>query len=227
MATLSHGRAFEQRTHGKHAAFAIAAALALVTWSSSASAQTIQTPGAHPRYAWDIEPHLVWQWDDNHYWDGDAWGLGVRATVPLIDNGPLTRVNNTMGIGFGLDITHRSGRCGWHYYDRRTPVYAYGPGDDCSGTNFWVPIVMQWNFYFTKSFALFAEPGFAIVHRRWNSPAICGAVNSPGYECDYTRSDTDPALLFFIGTRIHFTDSVALTLRIGWPYASVGASLLF
>ena len=71
-----------------------------------ASAQ-IKRPGAHPKYSFELEPHLVLDWG-NHDGPGndEGIGLGLRATIPFLDNGPISKINNNMGIGFGLDWAH-------------------------------------------------------------------------------------------------------------------------
>lgn len=67
-----------------------------------------------------------------------------------------------------------------------------------------VPIVMQWNFWLSTHWSVFGEPGLAIG-------------SGP-------RSNLWPA--FYAGGRFHFTDRIALTLRIGYPDISVGVSFL-
>jgi hypothetical protein len=67
-----------------------------------------------------------------------------------------------------------------------------------------VPIVFQWNFWLSTHWSVFGEPGFAIT----NGPT----------------QNFIPA--FFAGGRYHFTDRIALTMRIGYPDISVGVSFL-
>jgi len=44
--------------------------------------------------------------------------------------------------------------------------------------------------------------------------------------CRPTGHDLFVDPLFFVGPRFILTDSFGITLRIGWPYLSVGASFL-
>ncbi|MGH7272675.1 MAG: hypothetical protein ACREJ3_19770 [Polyangiaceae bacterium] len=67
-----------------------------------------------------------------------------------------------------------------------------------------IPIVMQWNFWLSTHWSVFGEPGFAFGSGR--------------------HGDFWPAL--FVGGRFHFTDRIALTLRIGYPAVSIGVSFL-
>jgi hypothetical protein len=66
-----------------------------------------------------------------------------------------------------------------------------------------VPIVLQWNFWLSTHWSVFGEPGIGI-----------GSGDQTVY----------PA--FFAGGRFHFTDRIALTLRIGYPEVSLGCSFL-
>src|SRR5579883_1330264 len=59
-----------------------------------------------------------------------------------------------------------------------------------------VPVVMQWNFWLSTHWSVFGEPGLAVGS---------GAANAAVW----------PA--FFVGGRLHFTDRVALTFRLGYP----------
>jgi hypothetical protein len=68
-----------------------------------------------------------------------------------------------------------------------------------------VPVVMQWNFWLSTHWSVFGEPGLAIGGGG-SSTAVWPA--------------------FFLGGRFHFTDRVALTLRLGYPDFAVGVSFL-
>lgn len=68
-----------------------------------------------------------------------------------------------------------------------------------------LPAVMQWNFWLSTHWAVFGEPGVAL-----------GFGN---------RDFLVPT--FAVGGRYHFSEHIALTMRLGYPYASVGVSFLF
>jgi hypothetical protein len=89
----------------------------------------------------------------------------------------VSSINNTVGIGFGADWATK---------------------------HFRLPIVMQWNFWLSRNWSVFGEPG--------------GVIDLG----DKTR--VHPA--FFAGGRFHFTDRITLTMRVGHPLASVGVSFL-
>ena len=74
---------------------------------------------------------------------------------------------------------------------------------------------MQWNFWLTEKWSVFGEPGLFFRHTFFD----CGA-----YICD-RNSDLFSAA-FYVGGRFHFSDSIALTLRAGYPTGfSVGLSI--
>jgi hypothetical protein len=105
-------------------------------------------------------------------------GAGFRGTFHIA-NGFVKSINDSVGIGFGIDVTT----------DGRVLV----------------PVVLQWNFWLSTHWSVFGEPGLAI--------------GSGG-----THAAVWPA--FFLGGRYHFTDRIALTMRVGYPALSVGVSFL-
>jgi hypothetical protein len=170
------------------------AGLGLVFVSKPAEAQDrtrglIKDPNAHPQYTTELEPHLVLDvFGDDHV------GLGGRATFEIVDPGFVPTINNTVGIGVGADWVHRTDLCHagiCHNYDQ-----------------LYIPLVMQWNFWFTKQWSAFGEPGLAI------------RFHDHGDHDD----DTDLEPVFGIGGRLSFTEKAALTLRLGVPEISLGVS---
>ena len=177
----------------------VAAALCVaLPRTASADTSVIKRPGAHPRYSFEAEPHLLFGAFDGAGDNQQGWGPGVRGTVEIIDNGFISKINNTVGIGFGAD---------WLFY-----------GDVCHTNNsrvrvcdkndrFVFPVVMQWNFWLSRNWSVFGEPGLAFDIR----------------DDKDNKLRLDP-FVFYAGGRFHFNDSVALTMRAGWPTFSVGAS---
>jgi hypothetical protein len=207
---------------------AVLAALVTTLAAPEAGAQ-IKQPGAHPKYSVELEPHFLLWWTGGHGWSGagyyDAntgWGLGGRATIPFLDNGPIPTINNNMGITFGFDWGHWGGRCRWGgWYGPRDPRYY----SDCSSDEFWFPVALQWNFFITKAFSAFGEPGLAIRHTRWSGTYYCvDPVYGGGYGVCDAPSQTGPEPYFAVGGRVHFSDKASFTFRLGWPYLSLGAS---
>ena len=74
------------------------------------------------------------------------------------------------------------------------------------GTVF-LPVVMQWNFWLSTHWSVFGEPGVGFSPNAHKNRFI------------------HP--VFMAGARYHFNEKIALTLRIGYPAATVGASFFF
>lgn len=180
----------------------------------TANAQSIiKNPGDHPNYRVELEPHLNFGWA--HY-RGNGFGLGARASIVIVDNGFIKSINNSVAISFGLDWLRYSD-C--YYYDYR---YGYrGRGYGCGASYFLFPVAMQWNFWLSPKWSVFGEPGLHVYH------AVFDDYCDPAFpNCSYpTRTSVDFA--FWAGGRFHFSDTVALTMRIGYPTFSIGVSFMF
>jgi hypothetical protein len=182
---------------------------------ASAKAQ-IKSPGAHLRYDAEVDAHLVVQWAHQPRWHDDGLGLGVHVAIPVIESGPVTTINNSLAVAFGLDWAHFGDSC---------ELRGVQDDDDCSANDFWLPVVAQWNFYFSKTISAFPELGLAIQHSRWES-GYCQQPNGDYVYCDDRdgHSDTDVELVLWLGVRFHLADTFALTVRIGTPSLLLGAS---
>jgi len=176
-------------------------AVVAVSLSSVAEAQ-IDRPGAHVSYSAEVEPHLVLQ-----HTDDDGIGVGVRASFPVIDNGPVRTINNSLALGVGFD---------WSHWDDECP----GPFDDCDGNDFWIPLVVQWNFFFSDLISAFPELGIGLEYETWEEDYLdCRR----GDWCD-DDGDLDVELVLWLGVRFHLAREVALTVRLGTPSILIGAS---
>jgi hypothetical protein len=191
---------------------AFSTAVGALLFATPAQAQ-IREPGAHPKYSVELEPHFVLQWDYTEWDSSDGIGVGGRVSIPVIDNGPITTINNSFAVGFGLDWTHFDDNCFGYY---RNPNIA---GYSCTANHFWIPAVAQWNFWFTPVVSAFAELGFAIQHAA--SDVNCGPATAP-YCGSYSHTTARP--VFLVGPRFTLSNSFAITLRIGVPYLTVGGS---
>jgi hypothetical protein len=177
--------------------------LAVLAVPSAAHADdTIKHPGDHPTYVVEAEPHLVFAFDN--VFGGQGFGLGGRVTFPIVQNGFIPSINNSVGVGVGLDLVHY------------TACYF---GQLCGATYAWVPVVMQWNFFVAQQWSVFGEPGVAFYHGFGvdNCPPGVNGCNGPSTTALY------PVVLF-VGGRYHFSEDVSLTMRIGWPMFTIGVS---
>jgi hypothetical protein len=160
----------------------------LVLFSQDASAQNlIERPGAHTRYVVELEPHLM---TESRIWG--AFGAGGRATFEVLHQGFIPTINNSVGVGVGLDFGYVDG-C---YVGKRGQCYR-------NDFDFVLPVVMQWNFWFSPHWSAFAEPGLAIGNRAFGNMV-------------------EPVLA--IGGRYQILPYFALTLRLGYPITSFGVS---
>lgn len=191
-----------------------AAALGLLVappWERSARADTliIENPGDHARYAFEAEPHLVLGViEPPGYASGTGFGVGFRGSIPLLHNGFIPKLNNSVAIGFGLDFVR---------FGRGDYCRGGGPLSNCDdrvrqdGFNeLYFPVVMQWNFFLSRNWSVFGEPGIGLYYHAWDGP---------------NDFDIDPFIMF-VGGRFHFSNRVTLTMRIGYPAFSVGCSFL-
>jgi len=181
--------------------------------TAEAQAQSIiKRPGAHPNYSFEAEPHLVLR--DNSHDDGTGIGPGFRGTVTVVDNGFIGKINNSVGIGFGLDwLAFGDEHCHGNTHDN-------DPNNDhCHDPSQLVfPVVMQWNFWLHRKWSVFGEPGLALVY---NSDD-----DDDDWDDDDDDLDIDP-FIFYMGGRFHFSDNVTLTMRLGFPVTlSIGVSFL-
>lgn len=188
--------------------------VAICCVSDHASAQ-IRSPGNHPRYGLELEPHLVVQWTNEPVWDDEGIGVGLRASIPVVDNGPVQSINNSLAVGFGLDWAHFDG-CG-----------AFN--DQCDVNDFWIPLVVQWNFWITRSISLFPEIGLALQYSvlDWDNrvPPGCQRVNGLNI-CNDDVDDLDVEFVLWLGARFMVSNNIGITLRLGVPSLLLGLSIL-
>jgi len=106
--------------------------IVLTNRAAHAETNIIKDPDRHPHYVFEAEPHFLLAPL------GKAPllpGVGFRGTVVLAQEGFIARINDSVGLGFGVDYTR---------------------------DNIWIPIVMQWNFWLSEHWSVFGEPGVAI-----------------------------------------------------------------
>ncbi len=192
------------------------AALAAFTATRLAAAQTIiRAPGEHEPYHVELEPHVVFGlFGPPGEGSGVGIGAGLRASFEIVHTGFVPTINDSVAIGAGVDFSHYGG--GGVIGPGTCTRYAPGP----AGTNVcvqvsqtggpsnyaYLPLVLQWNFWLTRQWSVFAEPGFTLY---WYDDRTLGAA---------------PAL--FLGGRWHFSDRVTLTMRAGYPTFTLGLSVL-
>jgi hypothetical protein len=190
--------------------------LAVMLMAGSAHADdTVRRPGDHPKYHVEVEPHLSLGWAGIDGYYGDQVGLGfipgVRIGIPIVENGFIPTINNSIAISFGFDAVYYGG-C-WN-----------GAGN-CDAWYLEFPATMQWNFYVAQHWSVFGEPGFFLYHGFFSNCYFNGSRNvCNGAPNGYQETGIYPA--FYVGARYYFSDKVTLTMRVGYPTFTVGVSFL-
>ncbi len=133
--------------------------------------------------------------------DHPRYGIDVEPHV-LVGYGGYGLKNGTPGLGVrGTFILVENG-----FVPSLNNNVGLGLGIDAflSGGAVDVPVVMQWNFFLSTHWSVFGEPGLGLE--------IGG------------RNVLHPVLA--VGGRYHFTEHIALTMRLGYPTASIGVAFL-
>jgi hypothetical protein len=178
----------------------LAFALVLGVTSRASADDTIRHPGDHPSYAVEVEPHLLVGWDN--LLPGASFGAGARVGIPIVQNGFVPTINNSVAISFGLDVVHYGGSC---------------QGYNCSANFLYFPAALQWNFFVAQRWSVFGEPGLYLYHGFIDT---CPA----GVVCRDYPSDTGLRPSLYLGGRYHINEKISLTMRIGYPTFSFGVS---
>ena len=195
--------------------FALPALAVAVLLSQSALAQsTVKHPGDRQPYYFEAEPHLnLGLFDPPGYGAGSGLGLGFRGSIELVKNGFIPKLNNPVAIGFGVDYLRYDGWQGPRGACQQfvtapsgVPVCVRTSRDIDHASYFFLPVVLQWNFWLHRNWSVFGEPGLALYFQDG-------------------QLELDP-FVFYAGGRYHLTDRVTLTLRVGYPTFSFGASFL-
>ncbi|MDP9152468.1 MAG: hypothetical protein M3O36_21285 [Myxococcota bacterium] len=176
---------------------------------------TIERPGERTPYRVELEPHLIGNvFDPPGGGSGAGFGIGGRANFEIVSNGFVSTINDSIAVGLGADFIHyqgvgvRPGICTRFVQGpANTNVCVEVSRTGGSSSYLFLPAVMQWNFWLARRWSVFGEPGLTVY---WSDHGAVGA---------------SPA--FYVGGRFHLTDVVTLTLRLGYPTISLGASVLF
>jgi hypothetical protein len=162
----------------------VVASLLAQTRRDARAQSVITSPGDHPRYFVELEPEVILSFGRSLTDDGP--GAGVRASIPIVHNGFISSINNSVAITFGFD---------------KDPLFR--------GDVFYVPVALQWNFWLASHWSVMGEPGMFL---------------------QIDDGHVRPYLALWAGGRYHFTEKVALTMRISLPNLpafSLGPSFLF
>jgi hypothetical protein len=205
--------------------------LVAVLGAGDARADVIIKNPNPPKYGVEIEPKLNFNYFLFEGYGGRAWGPGVRASIPIVSPGFVKTINNSVAISFGLDIMRYEGTGYWYWSN-----YCFRNPRDCPGyyagydTGFWAlqfPVTMQWNFFITDKWSVFGEPGLTLRQALYPDYPWCSPpYYDPRFYGPCYRDRTSLYFTFYAGGRFHFSDKLALTMRLGHPTAfSIGLSI--
>jgi hypothetical protein len=118
--------------------FAACASLALLLAAPGARADqsTIKRPGDHPSYFVELEPHALVA-----PFHGFRPGIGFRAFANIVDDGFLSKLNDSVAVGGGFDATTKDA---------------------------WIIAAMQWNFWLSENWSVFGEPGVSVHNGKFD-----------------------------------------------------------
>lgn len=171
----------------------------LASTPAFAGDDTIRRPGEHPDYHVDIEPHGVLG-AGFYGWGWLGFGGGARFSIPLCKNCFVPKINNNVAVSFGADL-------------------AFYPFDNIYGYTPWflfLPVAMQWNFFVARKWSVAAEPGVTPWFGLYDYGRYCAGAGCHDWAIWPSLS--------FVG-RYHFSDGVALTMRLGFPeFFNIGVS---
>lgn len=168
----------------------------LLTLAPEAQAN-IKNPNDHPRYFAELEPHgdLVFLHRD----------YGLRRYGP-------GRYNDFGDPEFGLGFRASIELADPAFIPKLNNTVAISFGLDFTDCRYcrrdftiWSPVTMQWNFFFNDQWSAFADLG--------------ATLRTDGFYRDVWFD-----FVGMVGGRYHFNDSMSLTMRIGYPFFSVGVS---
>jgi len=171
------------------------------------AAADINKSGFHGYYTVELEPSLVWQWNGDEAAIDDGVGFGLRASIPVLQQGPLAGFDNNLAVTFGLAFAH-------------FPQCRSSGGSSCTENDYWVPVAAQWNLFLTPELSVFPELGLGFRTATFSGGAVCSAEG-----CQHTSLEVHPVLWF--GGRYQLLDQLAIVMRLGTPWLQLGVSVRF
>jgi hypothetical protein len=160
-------------------------------------------------YHLEIEPHLSVGASDLHANSeyGVGYGGGVRIGIPFV-HGYIDRSPQNLALTLGGDFLHYdSCQFGMQCVHPYVANYVVAPA------------ALQWNVGVARSISLFLEVG-AFLYKGWVSQC------APGDTSCVVPPDFGVLPTAAIGGRLHITNDVAATLRLGYPATTLGVSFM-
>ncbi len=134
-------------------------------------------------------------------WYGVGLAAGARFGIPIMHNGFVGSIDNAVYFNFGAEF-----------------YYLESFRDDLSryyGAGFGIPITLHWEFYFNDTWSAFAEVGLQVFFH----PRL--------FDRGDFQVEAGAWVIALVGGSLHFSEAIALTLRIGNPYVALGLTFQF
>jgi hypothetical protein len=175
---------------------AVVAASTLLLAQEANAQLIIRNPGDHPDFRAELEPHgLLVPWGDSFGY-GHYYGRYDYAAAAGIGFRATIKVADPVIPRLNNTIGVTFG------LDFTNCGYCYYGKEQFS---FWTPVGAQWTFFLTRKWSVFGDVG--------------AVAFSDGF---YHNLWFDP--MFEVGGRFHFRDKITLTMRVGYPFITVGVS---
>jgi hypothetical protein len=199
-------------------ALALATLVVCAAWPRAAGAQplTIRHPGERDATRVELEPNFqLGVITPPGVATGVGIGTGLRASFEIVRNGFIPTVNNSIAIGGGIDYVHYAGSgvvtpgtCTRFARGAAGTLVCVEVSQVGGPSNYlYFPVVMQWNFWITRQWSVFGEPGLALY---WFDARTVGVI---------------PTL--YLGGRFRINNHISITTRLGYPTFSAGLSIFF
>jgi hypothetical protein len=134
------------------------------------------------------------------WWYGFGAGVGARYTLPIVPNGFINEVNDSVELEFGGDVWFAN----------------YGFGNlDVGYTGLAIPAEGRWTFHITPKFSAYAKVGVGLVTRFWNDDVNDNFAKT-GLYFDST-----------LGALYELNDSLSLRAEAGYAGLKAGVGIKF
>lgn len=162
----------------------VAAGLVLPAASAHAQQARIRE-GNRPDHSFRLDVH------GNATWWG-SFGAGLRFEIPIVPDGFIAGVDDELALspGFELLFIHAGAQA-----SQAAPITL---------------MTVQWSFWLSEMWSVFAEVGGALIFANW------GPVHHRHRFYD-GHTDVGFTPVFNIGGRLHLSPTIALLMRVGWP----------
>ena len=166
----------------------LVAALVAVAFILPASADAQQgriREGNRPDHSFRLDVHANATW-----WA--SFGAGVRFEIPIVPQGFIDGVDDELALSPGFEL-----------------LFLHA-GDQASQAAPITLMTVQWSFWLSEMWSVFAEVGGALVFANW------GPVHHR-HSRYQEHTDVGFTPVINLGGRLHLSPTIALLMRVGWP----------